>query len=139
MEIRTFAQIRFLLWFLLIIAGGTVVSAQVAAGGGAGPKPKANQAAFKEWQDMHFGMFIHWGPVSLMGTEISWSRGGERRGIEGKGEIPVEIYDNLYKRFNPVKFNASEWVGIARSAGMKYMILTAKHCDGFCLWPSKVD
>ena len=124
---------------LILIAGIAAVSPQAAAGGGAGPKPKANQAAFKEWQDMHFGMFIHWGPVSLRGTEISWSRGGERRGIKGRGEVPVEIYDNLYKQFNPVKFNAGEWVAIARAAGMKYMILTAKHCDGFCLWPSKVD
>jgi len=139
MRIRTFAKSHFLLLFLLLIAGGAAVSAQVAQGGGAAPKPKANQAAFKEWQDMHFGMFIHWGPVSLVGTEISWSRGAMRRGIEGKGEIPVEIYDNLYKQFNPAKFDASEWVAIARAAGMRYMILTAKHCDGFCLWPSKVD
>ncbi len=91
------------------------------------------------WSEGRFGMFIHWGPVSLEGTEISWSRGGERRGIEGKGEIPVEIYDSLYKKFNPVQFNANEWVSIAHSAGMKYMVLTAKHCDGFCLWRSKVD
>ena len=91
------------------------------------------------WREARFGMFIHWGPVSLKGTEISWSRGGERRGIEGKGEIPVEVYDNLYHQFNPVKFNAGEWVSIARSAGMKYMVLTAKHCDGFCLWRSAVD
>jgi alpha-L-fucosidase len=91
------------------------------------------------WREARFGMFIHWGPVSLKGTEISWSRGGERRGIKGKGEIPVEVYDSLYTQFDPVKFNADEWVSIARSAGMKYMVLTAKHCDGFCLWHSNVD
>ncbi|RPH31927.1 hypothetical protein EHM92_08870 [bacterium] len=101
--------------------------------------PQQKQRRLAWWREARFGMFIHWGPVSLKGTEISWSRGGERRGIEGKGEVPVEVYDNLYKEFNPVKFNAKEWVSIARSAGMKYMILTAKHCDGFCLWHSKVD
>jgi alpha-L-fucosidase len=139
MRTREFPKKIFFFLPLILIAGIVVISAQVSARGETGPKPKANQAAFKEWQDMHFGMFIHWGPVSLKGTEISWSRGGERRGIEGKGEVPVEIYDNLYKRFNPVEFNAEEWVAIARAAGMKYMILTAKHCDGFCLWPSKVN
>jgi alpha-L-fucosidase len=93
------------------------------------------------WRAARFGMFIHWGPVSLKGTEISWSRGGLRRGIErtGTGEIPVEVYDNLYRQFNPVAFDAKEWVAIARSAGMKYIVLTAKHCDGFCLWHTSVD
>ncbi len=139
MRIRELPKKRRFFLPLILIAGIAAMSAQVSARAETGPKPKANQAAFDEWQDMHFGMFIHWGPVSLKGTEISWSRGGERRGIEGKGEIPVEIYDNLYKQFDPVKFNAGEWVAIARAAGMKYMILTAKHCDGFCLWPSRVD
>lgn len=101
------------------------------------PRQKAERQAW--WREARFGMFIHWGPISLKGTEISWSRGAERRGIEGKGEVPVELYDNLYKEFNPVKFNADKWVSIAKAAGMKYMVLTAKHCDGFCLWRSKVD
>ena len=72
---------------------------------------------------MRFGMFIHWGPVSLTGTEIGWSRGRT---------MPIEEYDNLYKKFNPTKFNADEWVRVAKAAGMKYMVLTTKHHDGFC-------
>ena len=80
------------------------------------------------WQEARFGMFIHWGPVSLKGTEIGWSRGRE---------VPIEEYDQLYKSFSPEKFSAKEWVQIAKEAGMKYMVLTAKHHDGFCLWDTK--
>jgi alpha-L-fucosidase len=90
--------------------------------------PPANAAAVARWQGLRFGMFIHWGPVSLTGHEIGWSRGAE---------TPVEVYDNLYKQFNPTNFNADEWVGIAKSAGMKYIVLTTKHHDGFCLWDTK--
>lgn len=82
-----------------------------------------------EWfTDARFGMFIHWGPVSIKGTEIGWSRGEQ---------VPLKEYDNLYKQFNPTKFNAAEWVGLAKDAGMKYLVITAKHHDGFCLWDSK--
>jgi len=101
--------------------------------------PQQKSERLRWWREARFGMFIHWGPVSIKGTEISWSRGGERRGIEGKGEIPVDVYDNLYRQFDPEQFNAAEWVSVAKSAGMKYMVLTAKHCDGFCLWRSAVD
>ncbi|HEX4085981.1 MAG TPA: alpha-L-fucosidase [Chthoniobacteraceae bacterium] len=93
--------------------------------------PPADPAAVAHWQSLRFGMFIHWGPVSQTAKEISWSRG------PGKGQIPVEQYDNLYKTFDPEKFNADEWVGIAKAAGMKYIVLVAKHHDGFCLWDSK--
>ena len=91
--------------------------------------PGANPAAVARWQAMRFGMFIHWGPVSLTGREIGWSRGGN--------QTPIEVYDNLYKQFNPTNFNADEWVSIAKAAGMKYMVLTTKHHDGFCLWDTK--
>ena len=91
------------------------------------------------WRDARFGMFVHWGPVSLRGTEISWSRGRYAgRGLEsGGGQIPVEEYDNLYKQFNPIKFNADEWVRTAKAAGAKYLVFTTKHHDGFCEFDSK--
>jgi len=99
---------------------------------------KANKQDIQRWREMKFGLFIHWGPVSLKGTEIGWSRGGERRGRTGKGSIPAEIYDNLYKQFNPVKFNSDEWVQIAKDAGMKYLVFTSKHHDGFSMFDSKL-
>jgi alpha-L-fucosidase len=86
------------------------------------------EARMASWREARFGMFIHWGPVSLKGTEIGWSR--------GKG-VPIEEYDNLYKQFNPVQFNADEWVNVAKDAGVKYIVLTTKHHDGFCLWDTK--
>ncbi len=91
-------------------------------------RSKAPQKAVEAWKDLRFGMFIHWGPVALTGHEIGWSRGSQ---------TPIEEYDNLYKQFNPEKFDADEWVAVAKAAGMKYMVLTAKHHDGFCLWDTK--
>ncbi len=88
----------------------------------------ADEDALQIWQDRRFGMFIHWGPVSLKGTEIGWSRGAQ---------IPQDEYDNLYKQFNPTKFDADAWARTAKAAGMKYVVITTKHHDGFCLWPSK--
>ena len=100
---------------------------------------QARPELIRRWQDKRFGMFIHWGPVSLKGTEIGWSRKGPRRGRtrQGTGTIPMEEYDNLYKTFNPVKFDADEWVQIAKDAGMKYMVFTSKHHDGFSMFDTQ--
>lgn len=115
--------------YLLIIAlFASQIHAQYSGGGEANPGLSTPREALKEFQDMRFGMFIHWGPVSLRGREISWSRGRE---------IPVEEYDQLYKEFNPVLFDAAQWVGAARAAGMKYLIITSRHHDGFSLWDSR--
>jgi len=118
---------------LILLAAALLCGPQAR---GALPVPNASPQDLAWWRDAKFGLFIHWGPVSLVGTEIGWSRGGERRGRRGRGQIPVEIYDNLYKRFNPVKFNADQWVSIARDAGMRYLVFTTKHHDGFCMFDS---
>lgn len=82
-------------------------------------------AALQQWRDARFGMFVHWGPVSLKGTEIGWSRGAE---------VPLEEYDHLYQHFNPTNFDARAWVKLAKRAGMKYLVFTTKHHDGFCMF-----
>ncbi len=92
-------------------------------------KAPANRDRLNGWRDARFGLFLHWGPVSLKGTEIGWSRGDS---------IPIAEYDALYKSFNPQKFDADAWVRLAKEAGMKYVVLTTKHHDGFCLFDTKL-
>jgi len=89
---------------------------------------KAVDSRLDWWRDARFGLFIHWGPVSLKGTEIGWSRGTK---------VPVAEYDALYREFNPTGFSAPEWAALAREAGMKYLVITSKHHDGFCIWDSE--
>ncbi|HMA54050.1 MAG TPA: alpha-L-fucosidase, partial [Acidobacteriota bacterium] len=108
------------------------VSAEARAG-----MTAADAGRLAWWREGRFGLFIHWGPVSLKGTEISWSRANSNPLCPNKGEIPVEVYDNLYKSFNPTLFDADAWAAVAKDAGMRYVVLTAKHCDGFCLWPTQ--
>lgn len=105
----------------------------------AGETKAQRQARMAWWRQARFGMFIHWGPVSLTGLEISWSRANSNPKCPNNGPTPVEVYDHLYQQFNPVQFSAREWVATAHAAGMKYMVLTAKHCDGFLLWHSQAD
>jgi len=90
--------------------------------------PPANAGRLQWWRDARFGLFLHWGPVALKGTEIGWSRGAE---------IPIAEYDQLYQQFNPTNFNAREWTRVAKAAGMKYVIFTTKHHDGFCMFDTQ--
>ncbi len=109
----------------LDIEGEPVVS---QPGGPQAESSRQNPARLDSWRAARFGLFIHWGPVALKGTEIGWSRGRE---------IPIEEYDRLYQQFNPTNFDAREWARLARDAGMKYLVFTAKHHDGFCMWDTR--
>ena len=121
---KNYLKFNYLLIITLILISANLL-AQVTD---TKSSPVGNEKRIQEWKDARFGMFIHWGPVSIKGTEIGWSRGAQ---------VPIEEYDNLYKQFNPVGFNADEWVSIAKAAGMRYIVLTTKHHDGFSLWNTR--
>jgi alpha-L-fucosidase len=85
------------------------------------------------WRDARFGMFIHWGLYAVPAGE--WNgKTDYGEWIRTSAEIPIDVYDHFRKQFNPVKFNADEWVKMAKDAGMKYIVITSKHHDGFCMF-----
>lgn len=124
-------------------------------------KSEVAQQRSQWFRDARLGMFIHWDPSSVCGTEISWSKqfypdDGEnlqhnpRPTLKDastqehtdwiswfKPAIPGRIYDNLYKSFYPGMFNADSLVLKAKNAGMKYIVMVAKHHDGFCMWDTR--
>src|SRR3954464_5731242 len=87
-----------------------------------------NLAERKNFQDSKFGMFIHWGPFSIPGSG-EW--------VMNQRNITVKNYTNLKDFFNPIEFNAAEWVSMAKNAGMKYITLITRHHDGFSMWDTK--
>lgn len=105
------------------------------------PDPLIRQR-IDEWQDIKFGLLMHWGPYSQWGIVESWSICPEDEGWC----IPDTVndyfaykkqYENLGKTFNPVKFDPEKWAKAAKDAGMKYVVFTTKHHDGFCMFDSK--
>jgi alpha-L-fucosidase len=91
------------------------------------------------WRDARFGMFIHWGVYAVpAGTYNGKQIPGIGEWIMLRGKIPVNEYKAYSKDFNPVKYNPEEWAKLAKKAGMRYIVITSKHHDGFALFPSAV-
>jgi alpha-L-fucosidase len=102
--------------------------------------PAQRDARMAWWRAARFGMFIHWGVYSVpAGTYKGEQVKGIGEWIMNKGKIPVAEYRRYAKEFNPVKFDADEWVRTARDAGMKYIVITSKHHDGFAMFDSKAS
>lgn len=106
------------------------------AGASAPDYLNASPADLQWFRDAKFGVFICWGPCSLVATEIGWGRDGPRPGIgpaPGAG-VPADVYDNLYRRFDPERFDAREWARIVRASGARYVIFLTRHHDGFSMF-----
>lgn len=106
------------------LSGGRTIFAQSDAA------VPANLAARQWFQDAKFGLFIHWGVYSLL-QDGEW--------VMQNRKIPIVDYEKLPSQFDPEKFDAAEWVALAKSAGMKYITITSKHHDGFAMFDSQVS
>jgi len=106
----------------------------------------AIQQRLEQWKDLKFGLLMHWGTYSQWGIveswsicpeDVSWAKGGRRSGVADNYTDYVKAYENLKTTFNPVKFNPEKWAEAAKDAGMRYVVFTTKHHDGFCMFDSK--
>jgi alpha-L-fucosidase len=123
----------------LVVATGLLAQAPAPAAGEQETQ-EHRDARMKWWREARFGMFIHWGIYSVpAGTYDGKQIPGIGEWIMNRGKIPVAVYAKYAEQFNPVKFNADEWVSIAKNAGMKYMVITSKHHDGFAMFHSKAS
>jgi len=102
------------------------------------------QQKIDQWQDLKFGLFMHWGTYSQWGVVESWSICPEDEGwTQRRGPYAanyndyVKAYENLQTTFNPTHFNPDKWAAAAKDAGMKYVVFTTKHHDGFCMFDTK--
>jgi len=108
------------------------------------PKDPLVQQKLAHWQDIKFGLLMHWGTYSEWGIVESWSICPEDEGwTQRRGPYAanyfdyVKAYENLQTTFNPTKFDPDKWAAAAKDAGMKYVVFTTKHHDGFCMFDTK--
>ena len=112
----------------------------LAAGAAASGEPQKETAAQRDarmqwWREARFGMFIHWGLYAIPAGEWNGKPvAGIGEWIMDRANIPLADYEAPAKTFNPARFDAAEWVRIAKDAGVKYLVITSKHHDGFCLF-----
>jgi len=115
-----------------------IAVAAVATSASQSTPDEAKQARLKWFREAKYGLFIHWGLYSIPAGEWKGKRSlGLGEWIMNRSKVPVREYETLAAQFNPVKFNADQWVQLAQDAGMKYMVITSKHHDGFAMFKSK--
>jgi len=104
------------------------------------PPDPAKEKRLEWFREAKYGLFIHWGLYAIPAGEWNGKRSlGIGEWIMNRLTIPVRDYEKLASRFNPVKFNADEWVRVAKDAGMKYIVITSKHHDGFAMFKSNAS
>ncbi|MBK7405941.1 MAG: alpha-L-fucosidase [Phycisphaerales bacterium] len=123
--------------FAAAVVAGSILGASPATGQSAGSGPASpDDARMEWWRDARFGMFIHWGLYSVPAGE--WNgQTNHAEWIRTTAQIPIGTYEKFVDQFNPVNFDADAWAQMAADAGMKYVVITTKHHDGFCLFDSK--
>lgn len=106
----------------------------------------AIQHRLEEWKDLKFGLLMHWGAYSQWGIveswsicpeDLSWASGARKKGVADNYYDYLKKYEALKTTFNPIKFNPEKWAAAAKEAGMKYVVFTTKHHDGFCMFDTK--
>jgi alpha-L-fucosidase len=138
MNLKTFILILTTTLLILPSAAQTPAAARIPLKHGAHRTGKRADADMQRWREYGLGQFIHWGVYAIPGGQ--WNGKTSHYAAEWfrtSGLITHEAYDNLYKQFNPVRFNAVKWAKQAKQMGAKYVIFTTKHHDGFCMWPSR--
>ncbi|MDF2475962.1 MAG: alpha-L-fucosidase [Sphingobacterium sp.] len=122
--------------FLILLVSGISSGASMAQ-----ENKLPDSLRMKWWEEARFGMFIHWGVYAQFGGVYrghEQARGGAEW-IMNRSKIPVDEYQAMAGQFNPIQYNPDEWVRMAKDAGMKYLIITAKHHDGFALFETKTS
>ncbi len=123
-----------------LIASLLVVGRPVGAPQPAAPADPAKEKRLEWFREAKYGLFIHWGlyaiPAGVWKGKPSLGLG---EWIMNRAQIPVREYEQLAAQFNPVEFNADAWVQLAQDAGMKYIVITSKHHDGFAMFKSKAS
>ncbi len=123
--------IGFHLFLGIILCLSNILFAQEAY------EPTKENLENRQWfQDAKFGMFVHWGVYSVLG---GGGDAGIAEWIMQNKKIPIEQYEKVPSFFNPLHFDAAEWVRMVKGAGMKYITITSKHHDGFAMYDSKIS
>lgn len=117
---------------------GKTVQKEIPLKHGAHRAGRRTDADMNRWRDYGLGEFIHFGLYSVLGGDYNGMHySGASEWIRSWEKLPHKVYDDLYKKFDPENFDPQAWAEMAKNMGVKYVTITTKHHDGFCLWPSK--